>query len=390
MLPTHDLRPHYDCVLVGARCAGAATAMLLARRGLRVLAVDRRPYGADALSTHALMRAGVLQLHRWGLIGALRAAATPEIRTTTFHYGDDAVAIPITARGGVDALYAPRRTVLDRVLADAAGAAGAELRFCVAVQALRRGAAGRVTGVTLLDERGRTVDVEANLVIGADGIGSRVASEVGARTYREARHATATALAYFAGLPQAGYHWYWNPGIAAGIIPTNDGLSCAFVAAPPERLVEALAGDVDGGFRRLFTEAAPTDSDPLGGAQRVTSYRRFAGVRGYLRRSHGPGWALVGDAGYFKDPLTSHGISDALRDAELLARAVVDGSPCAYADYQATRDELSAALFETTDRVASFAWDLTEIRTLHTALSDAMRAENRYLAGMDEGAERAA
>ena len=123
MLPTHDLRPHYDCVLVGARCAGAATAMLLARRGLRVLAVDRRPYGADALSTHALMRAGVLQLHRWGLIGALRAAATPEIRTTTFHYGDDAVAIPITARGGVDALYAPRRTVLDRVLADASVAA---------------------------------------------------------------------------------------------------------------------------------------------------------------------------------------------------------------------------------------------------------------------------
>ena len=91
-------RNRYDVVIAGARCAGASTAMLLARQGLRVLVVDPASRGSDTLSTHALMRGGVLQLHRWGVLEALRAAGTPTIRTTTFHYGDEAIEVSIKER----------------------------------------------------------------------------------------------------------------------------------------------------------------------------------------------------------------------------------------------------------------------------------------------------
>ena len=117
----------YDAVVVGARCAGAATAMLLARHGLSVLLVDRDRHGADTLSTLALMRAGVLQLHRWGLLDRVRAAGTPPISSTSFIYGDETITVPIKPRDGVDALYAPRRTLLDALLADAASDAGADV-----------------------------------------------------------------------------------------------------------------------------------------------------------------------------------------------------------------------------------------------------------------------
>ncbi|MDX1390643.1 MAG: FAD-dependent monooxygenase, partial [Acidobacteriota bacterium] len=121
----------YDAVVVGARVAGASTAMLLAQSGLKVLVVERGRYGSDTLSTLALMRGGVLQLARWGVLDAVREAGTPPIHATSFHYGDDVVEVAIKPRDGVDALYSPRRTVLDRLLADAAVEAGAEIRYGV-------------------------------------------------------------------------------------------------------------------------------------------------------------------------------------------------------------------------------------------------------------------
>src|SRR6478752_4753526 len=134
----------YDAVIVGARCAGTATAMLLARAGFDVLVVDQGARGADTLSTLALMRAGALQLSRWRLLDAIKAAGTPPIETTTFHYRHDAVEIRIKPRDGVDALYAPRRTLLDPLLADAATAVGAEVVYRARVTELLRDATGRV------------------------------------------------------------------------------------------------------------------------------------------------------------------------------------------------------------------------------------------------------
>ena len=175
----------YDVVIAGARCAGSATALLLARRGLRVLAVDPARYGSDTLSTHALMRGAVLQLHRWGLLGAVRASGTPAIRKTSFHYGPETIVVPIKDRDGVDSLVAPRRTVLDALLADAAHEAGAEVVHGLSVVDLLRDADGRVRGAKIAGADRETFDVTADLVIGADGIHSRVARLVGAgRTTR--------------------------------------------------------------------------------------------------------------------------------------------------------------------------------------------------------------
>lgn len=137
----------YDVVVVGARPAGAATAMVLARAGLRVLVVDRSRYGADTLSTHALLRGGVLQLARWGLLNEVIAAGTPPVQRSVFHYGEERIEVPIRPAAGVDALYAPRRTVLDPILVDAARDAGAEVRFGLTVTGLCRDGTGRVTGV---------------------------------------------------------------------------------------------------------------------------------------------------------------------------------------------------------------------------------------------------
>ena len=186
--PMHPDRPHYDVVVVGARAAGAATAMLLARAGLRVLVVDRGRYGADTLSTHALMRGGVLQLHRWGLLDRIVAAGTPP---------DPAHHVPLrrrrrspsrsSPRHGVDALYAPRRTVLDPVLVDAAVAAGAEVRYGVTVTDVRRDRHGRVTGIDGRDDAGRPIAVDAALVIGADGMRS-TDRRAGRRPDRARRH----------------------------------------------------------------------------------------------------------------------------------------------------------------------------------------------------------
>ena len=131
----------FDAVIVGARCAGAATAMLMARAGLRVLVVDRTHPSRDTLSTHALMRAGVLQLSRWGLLQRVVAAGTPPVTATTFHYGDRTETLQLT-----EPLYAPRRTVLDTALLSAAQEAGAQARFGVDVTELCRDRTGRVTG----------------------------------------------------------------------------------------------------------------------------------------------------------------------------------------------------------------------------------------------------
>jgi len=374
----------YDVVIVGARVAGAATAMLLARAGLSVLAIDRSPYGSDILSTLALMRAGVLQLRRWGLVDAVKAFGTPPVRTTTFHYGDETIAVPIKARDGVDALYAPRRTVLDPLLVDAARQAGAEMVFGPRVTDLVRDTDGRVRGVTVEDRSGTRADIAASLVIGADGHRSTVARLVEAMPHHVGRHMTGIVYGYVEGLAADGYHWYFRPGVSAGVIPTNDGLTCVFASMPARRFLDSIRGDLPGGFRQVLAETSPVLAEQMAAATLVDRLRGFPGHQSLLRRSWGPGWALVGDAGYLKDSLTAHGMADALRDAELLARAVVAGTDAALAQYQTTRDDLSTRLLDVTDEIASFDWTLEELKALHHALSDEMKREVAYLRSLDE------
>lgn len=390
--------PPWDAVVVGARVAGSATALLLARAGLRVLVLDRMRPGADTLSTHALMRGGTLQLKRWGLLDRVVGAGTPAVRRTVFHYGDgETVPVSIKPAAGVDALYAPRRTVLDPLLVDEAEQCGAVVEFGVAVTAVLRGDDGRVVGVRVRDASGRERDERADLVIGADGRSSLVADRVQARTLVAGRARSSIFYGYVKGLPADGYEWFWAPRRSAGVIPTTGGLSCVFVGAPPDDVESSRrALGPQAVFRELAREASPTLLDRLDAAEPVGRLRHDRGLPGHLRAAHGPGWALVGDAGYWKDPLSTHGMTDALRDAELLARAVVSGvaaggtgSPAgrqALITYQATRDRLSLQMVDVVERVAAFEWDMTAIRGLLRELASAMSDEVEALSELPSAA----
>ncbi len=365
----------YDAVIVGARCAGAATALLLARAGAKILLVDRQKCGSDTVSTHALMRAGVLQLKRWELLPNLMAAGTPRVTRTTFHYGEETIGIDIKREHGVDYLCAPRRTVLDHLLVEAAREAGAVVHHRVSLTDLQFGSDGRVTGAYLKDATGKEVSVTSDIVIGADGRQSMVARLAGAQIYAKGAGASGYVYGYYNGVPNDGFHWYFEKDVAAGVIPTNENQHCLFVGVPRYRFAETFRKDLDGGFQRTAAANSPVLRDAIGRARLVGRLRGFAGSPGFLRQSYGPGWALVGDAGYFKDPLTAHGITDALRDAELLSNAVLNGRARAFVRYQDERDALSRDLFDVTDAVASFNWDIDEIKDLNGRLSAAMKVE---------------
>lgn len=375
---------HYDAIVVGARVAGASTAMLLARAGATVALVDRSRYGSDTLSTHGLMRAGVLQLARWGLLDEVTAAGTPAIRRTLFHYaGEETVQVSIRPSPGVDALYAPRRHLLDRILVDAAAASGVDVMHGATVTDVLA-EHGRVGGVTLTTG-GRRRDLRARLVVGADGIRSTVATAVGARVVRRGTAGGAVMYRYHEALPTEGYEWAYGDGAAAGMIPTNEGLTCVFVATDPRRMHESRRHGADLAFRTLLDLAAPGQCDRVQASTPVGRIHGWGGLPGFVREARGPGWALVGDAGYFRDPITTHGMTDAMRDAELLAGAVLAGwggsvpESEALEDYQLRRDALSANLFDATDRIAAYDWDLSVIRQMLRRVSSAMTDEVELL-----------
>jgi flavin-dependent dehydrogenase len=378
---------HYDVIVVGGRCAGAATAMLLARGGLRVLVVESAKRGTDTLSTHALMRGGVLQLHRWGLLDAVVASGTPAICATQFSYGDDIETVDIRTGDGISALRAPRRTVLDALLLDAARAAGAEILSPARVTRLLK-SGGTLCGIEGITRgSGVSFRATATLTVGADGRGSMVASAVGAGFHRRGTASGAIIYGYFPGLARDHYHWGYRPGVAAGVVPTGDGLACVWAGTASARFDRSQR--LETAFRLLLAEAAPEVARSIAAALPAGRLRGFPGAPGFIRSCGGPGWALVGDAAYYKDPITAHGITDALRDAELLARAVLDAPNGGRAqldailDYQRTRDRLSVPLFDITERIASYQWDLAELRDLLKALSQAMRPEVATLLGLD-------
>ena len=375
---------HYDVIVVGGRCAGAATAMLLARGGMRVLVVEAARPGTDTLSTHALMRGGVLQLHRWGLLDAVVDAGTPAIRSTEFAYGDDESRPSTSARAVAYRRCTPRAEPSSiALLLEAARAAGAEVRSPARVtRVLTDG--GRVRGVEGV-ERGTGIRFRATapLTVGADGRNSTIARAVDARFRRRGTASSAILYGYFPGLPRDRYHWAYRPGVTAGVVPTDDGLACVWAGTASDRFTRQRSG----GPRRHLPVAArrgrPELARSIGAAPPVGTLRAFPGQPGWIRASAGPGWALVGDAGYFKDPITAHGITDALRDAELLARAVLEAPRSRHAqlkalrDYERTRDRLSEPLFDITERIASYNWDLRGIARAPTRAERSNAARSR-------------
>ncbi len=349
------MKEQYDVIVVGARCAGSPTAMLLARTGYRVLVVDRARFPRDTVSTHLVHTPGVAMLRRWGLLDRVVATGCPAIHTYAFDFG------AFTLEGspaieGADVSYAPRRTVLDPILVDAAREAGAELRegFTVEDVVIED---GRVTGIRGHGRDGRTVTERARVVVGADGRRSLVAEVVRPERYHERPPLLVAYYSYFSGLPMDGrFVTYVRPhrGIAAW--PTNDGLTMV-IAGWPYSEFAANKSDVEGSFLRTL-ELAP---DLAAGVSSARREERFAGtaVPNYFREPAGPGWALVGDAGYNKDFITAQGIQDAFHDAELCATALDESLSGArpyteaMAEYRSRRDARVLAMYEFTCGLAS-------------------------------------
>jgi 2-polyprenyl-6-methoxyphenol hydroxylase-like FAD-dependent oxidoreductase len=372
------MRKDFDVIIVGARCAGAGTALLLSRAGARVLVIDKGSYGSDTLSTHALMRGAVMQLARWGVLPCIVKSGVPAVTQTTFGYSTGHVTVAIEPRYGVDALFAPRRSVLDRTLVDEATLAGAHVLFNTPLAELQRDSRGRVTGVTISTTRGPQV-LSADLVVGADGLYSTVARQAGAVDVMLGRHKTATLYSYWSDLAIGGYEWHYTADASVGAIPTNDGLACVFVSMPPDQLTATVRPGLVPGYEQFLHTRFPALAKRLSDARRVEPVRGFGGQLGFMKEGAGEGWALVGDAGYFKDPLTAHGITDALRDAELLTRATLSGTSTAFANYGRTRHDLSEGLFSITDQIASFDWAVDELQALHRGFSREMSREQRLL-----------
>jgi 2-polyprenyl-6-methoxyphenol hydroxylase-like FAD-dependent oxidoreductase len=382
----------YDAIVVGARCAGSPTAMLLARKGYKVLVVDRATFPSDTLSTHIVHPPGVEALKRWGVLDRLTATGCPPIHTYTFDFG------PFTLSGapGTDdspVAYCPRRTVLDELLVRAASEAGAEVRedFTVADVVIDD---GRVVGIRGHGKDGQTVTEHAQVVIGADGRYSLVARAVGPEQYNEKPQLLCGYYSYWSGLPVEGrFDVYVRPGRGWATAPTHDGLTLV-VAGWPFAELEANRHDIEGNYMKTF-ELAPEFVERMRGAKREA---RFAGtaVPNYFRRPYGPGWALVGDAGYNKDFITAQGITDAFRDAELcvtaLDQALSGARPfdVAMSEYQSTRDEHVLPMFEFTCQLATLEPPPPEMQQLLAAVhgnQEAMDGFARVNAGVTSPAE---
>ena len=371
---------NYDAIVVGARCAGSPTAMLLARKGYRVLVVDRAPFPSDTVSTHLIHPPGVAALRRWKLLERVLATGCPPIDTYAFDLG------PCTISGapGTDdepVAYAPRRTVLDKLLVDAAAEAGAEVRERFTVSEIVT-SGGRVTGIRGHDADGRRVTEQARVVVGADGWQSLVARAVRPAQHHEKPKLQVSYYSYFSGLPMHGrFEVHLRPGRGFAAWPTNDELTLV-IGGWPYAEFEANKTDIEGNLLKVF-ELVPQFAERIRAARREERIVGMA-VPNRFRTPFGPGWALVGDAGYVKDFITAQGIADAFRDAEKCAAALDEAFSgarsfdVAMGEYQRTRDQQVLPMYEFTTQLATLEPPPPELQLLLGAVSGNQQAMDAF------------
>ncbi len=376
----------YDAIVVGARCAGAPTAMLLAQKGYKVLVVDRASFPSDTVSTHVIHAPGMAALARWGLFDQVIASGCPPIETYSFDFGPFTIAGTPRPQHGLSAAYAPRRTILDKILVDAAARAGAEVRERFTMEELLV-EDGSVVGIRGHDEGGRSVEDRARVVVGADGRNSHVAKTVKPEQYNEKPALLWGFYTYWSDLPVDGFEIVVRPDRGWGAAATNDGLTMLVVGWPYAESA-AYKADVEANYLKTL-DSAPEFAERVRAATREDRFSG-GGVPNFFRKPFGPGWALVGDAGYTKDPITAQGITDAFRDAELCATAVDDafdaGHPFeeAMAVYQRTRDTQATPIYEFTTQLATLEPPPPEMQQLLGAVHgncDAMDAFASVTAG---------
>jgi flavin-dependent dehydrogenase len=374
----------HDAIVVGARCAGSPTAMLLARKGYRVLLLDKATFPSDTMSTHHVHPPGVAALDRWGLLERLEATGCPPVERYSFDFG------PLTISGspqpidGIARGYCSRRTVLDKLLVDAAVEAGAELREGFTVDEVLA-SDGTATGIRGHEKGGADVSERAKVVIGADGKHSLVAKAVKPEQYNERRSHLAMYYAYWSGLSSDGFDTFIRAESRRGwaAIPTHDDLTVVPFGWPVEEF-KANRSDIEGNFFASM-DNAPEFAERVRAAKRESKFVGSAELPGYFRKPFGPGWALLGDAAYHKNPITAMGINDAFRDAELVAGAL-DGAftgRCSFeegmTDYQQTRDREAGPVYEFTDDFAQLQPPPPELQQLIGAMHGNQEAMDGFV-----------
>ena len=307
----------YDVIVVGARCAGAPLAMLLAQKGYNVLAVDRATFPSDTMSTHLIVPDGVVRLMNWGLFDRVRASGCPYPISTTITLAGTAMSVADTTSTVTS--ICPRRTVLDSMLVDAARDAGADVREGFFFEGVLT-EDGTVTGVRGRGHDGVSVEEHARIVVGADGRHSPVAKAVGATEYNAVPGHTCGYYTYFRGVECLGTEAYIGDGQALFLFATNDGLTCVGMERPVGEFA-AFRADIEGTLRDGWARV-PGMLDRVLAGERVEKFMGTADLSGFYRKPYGPGWALAGDAGYYRDPLFGQGINDAFRDADMLSDAI--------------------------------------------------------------------
>jgi flavin-dependent dehydrogenase len=339
----------YDAIVVGARCAGAVLAARLAGAGWRVVLVDRAGFPSDTISTHFLFPNTLDRLARLGVMDRLCARHQIPPLLLSWRVLGHQVAGGFTATGGYDRLACIRRITLDAALVDTALAAGAVGRFGTRVTGLVGGgrAGDPVRGVVLADGE----VVRARWVLGADGRGSTVARALGLRREQELAGEFAMLFAYWTGLPDS--EWFRTDvrqDHSLWCSPCEDGVHLIGLAGRPQivhgdRLATYLAG-----IRRFPATLNPRLVDRAELVSRLLVAPEPM-LRGYFRRAAGPGWALVGDAGHFKHPVTGQGIGDAVQQAWFVADALLGADP-ELAGYQRWREQRAAEHYEWSYRAA--------------------------------------
>jgi flavin-dependent dehydrogenase len=368
---------------VGARCAGASTATLLARRGHRVLLVDRAAFPSDIPHGHFIHRHGPRRLQRWGLLDRVAATNCPAVTAMTVDMGD----FPLTGRGlsieGVAlGYYGPRRSALDKVLVDAAAEAGAEVGDGFTVEAFESDGE-RITGIRGRDRRGGgSVTERATVVVGADGRNSRLARTVGASTAPAIAPVTCWYWSYWSGVPHDGLEVSVRGKRVMLVFPTNDSLTAVFIGWAAAAL-DAVRSNIEGEFMAAV-DRVPSLAERLRGGRREERFFGATDVPNFIRKPAGPGWVLVGDAGCHKDPYLALGICDALRDAEFLADHLDDALSgrvpyeAAMAEYERQRNGATLPDFQQNLHMAQFRPPPPEVVRLRAALRGNQEDTNRY------------
>jgi len=361
----------YDAIVIGARCAGSSTAMLLARKGYRVLLVDKATFPSDTISTHVIWQPGVALVRRWGLLEKVVASNCPACRNI-FDVGDFALAGLPPAADGVAEAYCPRRTVLDKILVDAAAEAGAELREGFSVQEIVT-EGGCVKGIRGHSRSGSSVKEAGRIIIGADGLHSLVARTLQPPAYNEKPPLACYYYSYWSGVPVQETEFYPRDGRVVVALPTNDRLALIAVGWTNKEFGEFRA-DIEGNFLKTLRQVTPELGERVQKGKREERFVGTADLPNFFRKPYGPGWALVGDAGYHKDPITAQGITDAFQHAELLAEAIdaaLSGrQPLleALADYERHRNDDVIHRYELACDFARLAPPPPEMRRLFEAL----------------------